>query len=61
MISEVDIRDWDRAYQIIDEADTNALLEGKNGPFSYQDYLFLINLIEAQKKMATKIPRLFQP
>lgn len=59
MISEVDIRDWDRAYQIIDDADTVALENGKDSPFLYSDYLFLVELIEKQKKEAKKVPSLF--
>lgn len=59
MISEIDVRDWERAERIVSEHMDVACLPGDRGA-DWEDYHFLIELIETQKAAAKKVPFLFR-
>lgn len=48
MISEIDVRDWDRAEEIIDSMNVIAPEHCEEG-LLYDDYKFLINLFQQAK------------
>lgn len=57
MISEVDIRDWDRAEKIIEQIDVIDHDEYRNGALTVDEYIFLIKLIDkARATPKSKIP-----
>lgn len=58
MISEIDIRDWEKVERIIDDVSVS---EWKCGALSYVDYNFLMDFIKKGKSMYPQTPALFKP
>lgn len=59
-LSEVDIRDWQRAEKIV-EALPVASGEGYSNLPSWEDYDFLLSLIEKQLDGASQVAALLRP
>lgn len=58
MISEIDIRDWEKAERIIEDVDVIDHDDYKAGALLINDYTFLIDLVRKMKKQYPQVPRL---
>lgn len=54
----IEINEWEKAERIIDEISVS---EWKCGALSFNDYHFLMNLIDKGKKQCPQVPALFKP
>lgn len=61
MISEVDLRDWERAEDIIDSLKVAHEQHFEDGVLTFDDYRFLSGLIQRQLTKFPQIPALFKP
>lgn len=56
MISEIDVRDWDRAEYLIGKMPIANEETYLSYALQWEDFLFLRDLIEAQRRAAKKVP-----